>query len=70
VAELIKNEENGIVVPFEDVEMLSARTADLIENPQKRKTIGERGYQTVVNDYSMEKMCQVMEKYLLELVKK
>jgi len=69
VAELIKNEENGIVVPFEDIEMLSSKTADLIENPQKRKIIGEKGYQTVVNDYSMEKMCQMMEKYLLELVK-
>ena len=70
VAELIKNEENGIVIPFEDVEMLSSMTADLIENPQKRKIIGENGYQTVVNDYSMEKMCQTMEKYLLELVEK
>ncbi len=70
VAELIKNEENGIVVPFENIEMFCSRTADLIENPEKRKIIGEKGYQTVVNDYSMAKMCQEMEKQLLELVEK
>lgn len=69
VAEILKNNENGIVVPFEDIENLSRYTIELIENPGKMKSIGEKAYLTVNNEYSIERMCSNIEKHLLELVK-
>ncbi len=67
VAEIIRNEENGIIVPFENIELLSERTAYLMENPQEMRTIGENGSITVKKEYSIDIMCKNIEKYLLEL---
>lgn len=70
ITEIIRNNENGIVVPFENVELFSQKTTELIESPERAKSIGEKGYLTVKNDYSMSKMCQDMNRYLLELITK
>lgn len=68
VAEIIKNGENGYIVPFEDVEQFYATTATLIENPSLMKQIGDKGYTTVRTEYSMEKMCRDTEMYLKEIL--
>lgn len=67
VAEIIINEENGIIVPFEDIEQLSEKTAYLVENPQVMKTIGKNGAETVKRKFSLDIMCKNIEKHLLEL---
>jgi|GEM_PF-1705398 len=68
ITEIIKNGQNGIVVPFEDVNEFCESTAALIDNPSEMTRLGEAGYTTVKNEYSMEKMCRDTEKHLSELL--
>lgn len=70
VAEIIKNGQNGILVPFEDINALRYETSRLINDKALSKKLGENGYQTVTNDFSMEKMSSDTEKYLLDLKSK
>jgi glycosyltransferase involved in cell wall biosynthesis len=68
ITEVIKNGQNGIVVPFEDINNLYESTAMLIENKSEMKRLGDAGYTTVTEEYSMEKMCKDTEKQLLKLL--
>ncbi|MBN2189045.1 MAG: glycosyltransferase family 4 protein [Chitinispirillaceae bacterium] len=68
VAEVLRNNDNGLLVPFEDIGGLSAATARLIEDPALRKRLGEAGYRTVTKDFSLEKMTADTEKHLKELL--
>jgi glycosyltransferase involved in cell wall biosynthesis len=68
VAEVVKNNENGIVVPFEDITGFKTATQQLIDNVGERNRLAENGYKTVVTEYSMEKMYADTERELLSLV--
>lgn len=70
ISEVIEDNVNGFLIPFEDIELLNKRTAELINNPKLMTLIGERGYQTVKKDYSMERMVSSTEQHLLDLLKK
>jgi lipopolysaccharide heptosyltransferase II len=54
IPELVKDGENGLLVPPADPAALAKAINTLIENPLKREEMGERGYQKVVNFYSWE----------------
>jgi glycosyltransferase involved in cell wall biosynthesis len=41
-SELIRNGVNGFLVPIGDVEQAAARCVELLENPTKRRSLGER----------------------------
>jgi glycosyltransferase involved in cell wall biosynthesis len=69
VGEILKDGINGFLVPFEDLEDMVAATIKLIEDPSLRGKIGENGFQTVANDFSLEKMTADTEGYLKELCK-
>jgi len=68
VAEVLKNGVNGFLVPFEDTEGMVAATLKLIEDPSRRRQIGDAGYQTVTTEFSLEKMTDDTERYLKELL--
>ena len=68
VAEVVRNGESGVLVPFEDVRMLADTTAALIDDPQRMKEIGERGQKRVSSDFSTGKMCDDTERHLQELL--
>lgn len=68
ISEIIVNNENSFLIPFEDIAMLVSRTSELIENPQLRSSIGENAYKTIVDKFSFIRMIKDTEKYLLELV--
>jgi len=67
VAEILENGRNGFLVPFEDTEGMVAATLKLIEDPSRRRQIGEAGYQTVTSEFSLQKMTDDTERYLKEL---
>ncbi len=67
VAEIITNNENGFIIPFENIDLFFDATSKLIENPSIMKQIAERGFKTVREEYSMKKMCDDTEKYLIGL---
>jgi glycosyltransferase involved in cell wall biosynthesis len=68
VSEVLRKDENGFLVPFEDIDGLVTATSRLIDDPALRKRIGESGFQTVKHDFSIEKMIADTERYLKELV--
>ena len=67
VAEVVKNNENGIIIPFEDINGIKTATLQLIDDVAKKDRLAENGYKTVVAKYSVEKMCADTERELLAL---
>jgi glycosyltransferase involved in cell wall biosynthesis len=62
------NGSNSILVPYEDLDALVDATYTLIKDPSLRDRIGENGRDTVLKDFTIEKMCADTEKYLMELL--
>ena len=54
IPELIINRENGILVEPDQAEQLSNALNELAESPEFRKTLGENGYKTVTEKFSLE----------------
>jgi len=52
--EIIRNEENGILVPPYEVEPLADAIKELVDNPGKRKSMGAVGRKLVENEFSEE----------------
>jgi glycosyltransferase involved in cell wall biosynthesis len=67
VAEVLRNNMNGILVPFEDLGGLSEISGKLIEDPVLRRQLAENGCRTVRDEFSLEKMTDDTERYLKEL---
>ena len=57
IPELVKDGYNGLLVPPGDPESLSLAIKKLIENPEMRKEMGERGYQKA-SSYTWDKSCK------------
>lgn len=56
IPELVKDGFNGLLVPPGDPESLSMAVKKLIDNPEIRKEMGERGYKKAIS-YTWEKSC-------------
>lgn len=57
--ELIKEGENGYIVPVNDWRLIKQHIESLIENPSKRKEIGQRNL-IKIRSYSYEKMAETI----------
>jgi len=55
VSDVIKNGENGSIVPVNNAEALSSAILDLLENDPLRKRLGKSARRKVVNSFSLEK---------------
>ncbi len=54
IPELIKDGENGFLVPPNDAEVLAEKISYLIENPELAKEMGERGRRFILERFSTE----------------
>jgi glycosyltransferase involved in cell wall biosynthesis len=54
--EIVRNGENGILVPVRDVERLQEALRILIENPQLRTAMGNRGRALAVEEFSLDRV--------------
>lgn len=54
--EIVRNGENGFLVPVRDVNALSHAIQKLIEDPLLRKKMGMKGREIVVNEFTIEKV--------------
>ena len=61
ITDIINHGENGILVPPEDAGTLSRALKRVIEDGNLAKQIAERGYQTVREKFTWEKVLQQME---------
>ncbi len=53
---IIINNKNGLLIPPFDLQILRDKLAMLIKEPEERKRLGEAGYQSLITDYSPQKM--------------
>ena len=51
---LIKDTENGLIYKDGDIDDLYSKTKRLLDNPEMRKTISEKAYYTIVNEWNAE----------------
>jgi glycosyltransferase involved in cell wall biosynthesis len=67
ISDLIKNEENGLLVPPEDAEALASSILILHTSPTKRKEMGEKG-KAIAVEYDAGTMVQKIDRLYMELV--
>ncbi|MDP3283756.1 MAG: glycosyltransferase, partial [Desulfobacterales bacterium] len=60
IPDLVVHGKNGYLVPPGDSLSLAAAISDLIENPEKRRKMGENGKMRAI-DYSAEAMVQKID---------
>jgi glycosyltransferase involved in cell wall biosynthesis len=54
--EIVRDGENGLLVPVKSVEPLAAALRHLIENPDLRAEMGRRGREMAVTGFSVEQV--------------
>ncbi len=64
VDELIRNGQNGIIVPVNDPRAISDAILRLLKNPEERQRLGRAAQETIKNEYTLNKMCIQYEKLL------
>jgi glycosyltransferase involved in cell wall biosynthesis len=65
--EIIGATGGGVLCEPDDAESLCNALEELLKNPERRRAIGERGRQAVLDDYSAARMAERFEKMLLQL---
>ena len=55
--DLVKNDHSGVLVPIKDSRAIGDSLIKLLENSQKRKTLGENAFQDIKNNYSLDIVC-------------
>jgi glycosyltransferase involved in cell wall biosynthesis len=63
VPEVVVNGETGILVPPRDPDSLTEAFLELLESPEKRFMMGEKGRQRVTKQFSIEKMIRDYEEF-------
>jgi len=67
VEEMIRPEEDGLLVPYGDPQALSQAVVRLLKDPELRKAMGEKGRRKVFEKYEIAKVADQMEALFLSL---
>jgi hypothetical protein len=65
VDELIRNEENGIIVPVENTAAISRAILRLANSPEERRRLGRAAHDTIKQKYTLDAMCVQYERLLM-----
>ncbi len=65
VDEIIRDGENGILVPLEDPAALAAAILRMLSQPAERQRLGTAARQTIEGAYTVERMCRQYEQLLI-----
>ncbi len=65
VDEVIRDRQNGILVPLEDPTALSYAVLRLLEDPAERQRLGRAARETIEKGYTVDRMCRQYEQLLL-----
>jgi glycosyltransferase involved in cell wall biosynthesis len=63
VSEVINDNEDGYLVEFDDVNMISKKIDMLLKDKKLRTQMGESGYNKVMKRYTWKKVFKEYEKY-------
>lgn len=58
IPNLVKNGETGYLVEPEDVSMFEKRLRELLENPEKRRQMGQQGRKDMIENYDSQKIAE------------
>ncbi len=65
VDEIIRDGENGLLVPLEDSAALATAILRMLSEPAERQRLGRAARQTVEGAYTVERMCRQYEQLLI-----
>jgi len=68
IPEIVEDGKTGILVPPKDVESLRNAIETLIVSPEKRRIMGEQGWEKLRKDFSVDKMVRKTEFLYDELI--
>ena len=69
VYSVVKDQQNGLIVPAGDVENLAQRMIDLLTRPERARELGEAGREHVRKEYSVTRMLEQTATLYRELLK-
>ena len=58
VPEIVENHKAGLLVPPKDIKALRETIKKLMNSPEKRMSMGERGYEKLLKTFSVERMVE------------
>ena len=61
IPELVKDNQNGILVPVENPMLLVSRLSEYLQQPDRLKALAESARETVITSFSMQKMVSELE---------
>lgn len=68
VRNYINNNVNGFLFPFGDIEVLTSKLQELIDDVELRKDFGDFGRKTVIDKYSWDKCADEIKSVLFEVM--
>ncbi len=66
--EIISHQQSGLLVPVKAVEQMAAALAELLEDADKRRRLGEAGRASIAERFSLERMIAATEKIYQEIL--
>ncbi len=70
VDEMIRDGENGLIIPLDDPEQVSDAILRLLNNSEERQRLGKAARETIEKEYTLEKMCSQYEKLLTDKIER
>lgn len=67
--DIVMDGETGFLVPPFSPDQLAEKLKILIEDPELRKTMGEKGYERAMANYTADRYCQEVENLYIQLLK-
>jgi glycosyltransferase involved in cell wall biosynthesis len=64
VDEIIRDGENGILIPLDNPKAVADAILRLLNNPEERRRIGKAALETIEKEYTLDKMCAQYESLL------
>lgn len=69
IPEFVINNKSGFLVPPRDINQLSERLIDLLDDPGKCRSLGEQGYKIVAKTYTWENTVGLMYDHITDYLK-
>jgi glycosyltransferase involved in cell wall biosynthesis len=69
VEEMIAHGEDGLLIPYGDPRECAQAVTTLLEDPEKRKAMGEKGRLKVINQFEIGRIVDQMETLFFSLIK-
>ena len=58
ISNIISNNENGIIVPLKDIDILSEKMLELYNNEELRNQLSKNAYLTIKKSFGIKKVAQ------------